>query len=575
MSAAGTVPLDDEMLPLAAYAGEPAVATEVNGKEATAFAFEEAVIGALFIGAAWAEVAGIVHADDYSPPHRMIVAAFAAVAADGKPHDPVTVAQQLEQMDHLQAAGGLAYLLKLANETLTAKNVVAHARAVREQAIKRRLPASHRDADGIEQLRRDLAELQALKEPPAPALAVELRAFGSTEILGPIEPEQYLLPGIPAEAYTLIAGALSSYKTTLLAYLAVWRATGWDLLDLDPAGNGCDIGKCVVASYEDTDKRVFAKLQCVIQHAHRRIRERDGERDALRFVERASANIRRIPLAGRAGAGIVRRVEGAIVPNTEFLESLIAQVQAFAPEGALIGIDPLRLAIAGSQNDDDGADVVVHSMNYLATAIPGSGLIVCSHATKATAQAQEPASGYASASYGTAGSALYSQHARSNFLMARLKASEIRDLFDPADVTAAEAERQLVVKLTHGRLSHGTERGATYLVMRDGILARAEPRAAKSATEVITGAAALIIPAIDRLKPTGLRLSVATLESDGPLVKAVGSVGKVRKAVALLLQAGYLESTGKTRDRDLIVTETGRALIPVANHRESSNGGEP
>ena len=119
MSAAGTVPLDDEMLPLAAYAGEPAVATEVNGKEATAFAFEEAVIGALFIGAAWAEVAGIVHADDYSPPHRMIVAAFAAVAADGKPHDPVTVAQQLEQMDHLQAAGGLAYLLKLANETAT------------------------------------------------------------------------------------------------------------------------------------------------------------------------------------------------------------------------------------------------------------------------------------------------------------------------------------------------------------------------------------------------------------------------------------------------------------------------
>jgi hypothetical protein len=406
---------------------------------------------------------------------------------------------------------------------------------------------------------------------------VELKAFTPNEVLAPIAPERYLLPGVPAEAYTLVAGALSSFKTTFLIYLIVWKATGWDLLDLDPDGNGIELGKCVLLTYEDTDRRIFAKLQHVIQHAYRMIRERDGETDARRFIERASANIRRIPLAGRVRAGIVRRVDGTIVPNTEFLDPLIVHTRAFAPDGALIGLDPLRLSIAGSQNDDDGADVVVTTLNGITLDLPGSGIVACSHATKA--DAKDPAAGgYAGASYATSGSALYSQHARSNFAMARLKATEIRDLFDPNEVTPAEAERQLVVKVAHGRLSHGTERGDVYLLMRLGILARVEPRAARSATEVIASAAASIIPAIDRLKAAGIRLSTRTLEADGPLIQAVGSVGKVRVAVRLLLDNHHLESTGTTRDRDLVITEKGRAFIQaatVANHRESSNRGVP
>ena len=548
-------------------------------------ASEAEITGELLSGAAlYADVAGIVSPEHFTcAPLALTYRTIGTLASAGAAVDPVTVAARLEENGHLQAVGGLATLSELMRNTV-GRNAPDHARIVRDRADRarlRKLLQKSDDDDLLEAVERVMKPREQLAGPePSAALAhVELKAFTASEILAPIAPERSLLPGIPAEAYTLVAGALSSYKTTLLIYLAIWKATGWDLLDLDPEGPGCEIGKCVLATYEDTDRRILAKLQHVIQHAHRTIRERDGERDAQRFIDRAATNIRRIPLAGNAAAGIVRRVEGAIVPNTDFIAPLIAHVRAFAPDGALIGIDPLRLAIAGSQNDDDGADVVVHVLNGLASAIPGSGIIACSHATKATAQTQDGATtGYAGAAYATSGSALFSQHARSNFAMARLKAAEIRELFDPADVTPAQAERQLVVKLTHGRLSHGTERGDAYLLMRDGILERVEPRGARTATEVITSAAASVIPTVDRLKATGIRLSTRTLESDGPLVQALGSVGKVRVAVRLLLDNHHLESTGTTRDRDLIITDKGRAFLQsagIANHRESSNGGGP
>src|SRR5688572_24209511 len=94
-------------------------------------------------------------------------------------------------------------------------------------------------------------------EAGSPMQTVELVGFTASELLAPIEPETYLLPGlVPTEAYTLIAGALSSYKSTLLVYLALWRATGFDLLDLDPNGAGCDIGPALLVVYEDPDRRL-------------------------------------------------------------------------------------------------------------------------------------------------------------------------------------------------------------------------------------------------------------------------------------------------------------------------------
>ena len=223
--------------------------------------------------------------------------------------------------------------------------------------------------------------------PKAQAPRIELVRFTVMELLADIEPEKWLLPGVPAEAYTLIAGGLSSYKTTLLLYLGACKATGWDILGLDEHGAGIDVGKFVLATYEDTVGRMKAKWQRVIQHGHQHIAERWGKQDADMFAARAAANFLLVPCSGKLDSGIVRRIDGGlIVRNNDFLLPLVDAVRDFAPEGALIGLDPLRLAIAGSQNDDDGADIAVHTLNALATAIPGSGVIVCSHSTKAGAQ---------------------------------------------------------------------------------------------------------------------------------------------------------------------------------------------
>jgi AAA domain len=413
-----------------------------------------------------------------------------------------------------------------------------------------------------------IARIEALeqldREPPPPP---DLLSFTPEQILGPIEPERYALPGVPLEAYTLIAGALSSFKTSLLLYLLTWKASGWDLLELDAKGTGVDIGKALLLTYEDTDRRILAKLQRVIQQGHEIIKRRFSERDAQEFAARAAANLRRLSLTGNVNAGLVHRVAGMIVPNEAFVTGLIAAVQQLAPEGgAVIGLDPLRLAIAGSQSDDDGADIVVHTLNRIA-AQTGSALVVCSHSTKAGAQ--EPGSGYAASSYATAGSALYSQHARSNFHMARLSQEETLKLFDRTDVTEEQARGERVVRLAHGRDSHGPEREGMYLLMGAGVLTPVEPGAAKGTPEILRAAAPHLIAAIDRMKADSVRATAKALEADQILRKTL-SRDEVRTALQLLLENGHLEATGGTSNRDITVTPTGRNLVkPPDDNRES------
>jgi hypothetical protein len=93
--------------PLSVYEDEPA-ALRANGtvtaptptraqastapEDGRVIPAEQSVIGSVMLGAAWAEVARIVQSRDYTPQHRLILEAIAALAIDGQPHDPVTVA---------------------------------------------------------------------------------------------------------------------------------------------------------------------------------------------------------------------------------------------------------------------------------------------------------------------------------------------------------------------------------------------------------------------------------------------------------------------------------------------------
>jgi len=335
---------------------------------------------------------------------------------------------------------------------------------------------------------------------------IELLALDRDRLLAPIPPERYMLPGlIPAEAYTLIAGALSTYKTTLLVSMIVWRATGFDPLDMSV--EPVKPGPAILVFYEDNDLRTEYRFARVIQECHRRILGVDGKKAAEAFVDLAVKNVRRVALTGQEGATLVHRLEGRVVRNEAVVEAILAEANAFAPRGVLLGIDPLRLAITGlSQNEDDGADVVVHTLNYMAGQLPDGGVVVTSHTNKA--EAKEPGEGYESAAYATSGSALYSQHARSNFRIGRLSAKECADKFDSLQLSPEEARRQPVARLTHARLSHGPESGAMYMRMTNaGVLVPVQPRGERSVAEHIE----TVVSFIGAKLEAGVRLALTDL----------------------------------------------------------------
>ncbi len=102
---------------------------------------EQSVIGGLLLSAdGWDTVADLVSAGDfYRPDHRLIFRQIATLAEAGQPIDVITLADRLEAMGELEAAGGAAYLAELAGNTPSASNIHAYARVVRERASLRSL----------------------------------------------------------------------------------------------------------------------------------------------------------------------------------------------------------------------------------------------------------------------------------------------------------------------------------------------------------------------------------------------------------------------------------------------------
>ena len=401
--------------------------------------------------------------------------------------------------------------------------------------------------------------------PKAPALEptsrIVLAAFTAAELMAPIEPEKYLIPGmVPTEAYTLIAGSLSAAKTTFLHSLILWRGTGYDVIDLGGQGcTGIDVGPCVLVSYEDSDNRIVKRFQRLVQHQHGLVLAQHGRSAAAEYLSRVEKNIRRITLTGQRDAGLVMRRDGAIIENTQQIDAIVAGVKAFAGSDVMIGIDPLRLAIVGSQNDDDGADVVVHVLNRLAASLPDSGVVIPSHTTKS--QAKEGGTGMADAAYATSGSALYSQHARSNFHLSRLSSEAMRTEFPVGTFTDEEIAKQLATCLTHGRLSHGAEGDQKCFAMRGGVL---EPATKQASNRTIADKASAFLPqireAINRLEMAGGRASQKGLESDSELEAKVGGRNRLRDFLRLAIDQEWLAAVGSTSNCRLVLTDRGLSL---------------
>ena len=102
---------------------------------------EQSLLGGLMLDQrAWDQIADVVHVEDlYRADHRLIFGTIAELVERNQPPDAVTVAEHLQRGGQLEAAGGVAYLARLVEDTPSAANIRAYGRIVRERAVLRQL----------------------------------------------------------------------------------------------------------------------------------------------------------------------------------------------------------------------------------------------------------------------------------------------------------------------------------------------------------------------------------------------------------------------------------------------------
>jgi replicative DNA helicase len=104
---------------------------------------EQSLLGGLLLdNMAWERIADLVVEEDfYRDDHRRIYQHIIRLVDHGKPADVVTVFESLQKNGEAEAAGGLAYLAEIANNTPSAANIRRYAEIVHERAILRKLVA--------------------------------------------------------------------------------------------------------------------------------------------------------------------------------------------------------------------------------------------------------------------------------------------------------------------------------------------------------------------------------------------------------------------------------------------------
>lgn len=102
---------------------------------------EQSVLGGLMLeNAAWDKVADAVDAGDfYRHEHRLIFRTISKMMNENRPADIITVQEDLERSEELEAAGGFNYLISLVQNTPSAANIRRYAEIVRERSVMRQL----------------------------------------------------------------------------------------------------------------------------------------------------------------------------------------------------------------------------------------------------------------------------------------------------------------------------------------------------------------------------------------------------------------------------------------------------
>lgn len=104
---------------------------------------EEALLGAMLLSSSAIDIASerLSPQDFYSPNHGLIFDAITALATQGEPVDPTTVAEELRRADLLERVGGLAALIALQAATPATSSAGRYARIIEEYSLLRSLVA--------------------------------------------------------------------------------------------------------------------------------------------------------------------------------------------------------------------------------------------------------------------------------------------------------------------------------------------------------------------------------------------------------------------------------------------------
>ena len=148
---------------------------------------ERAALGAVLVNnATMDEILPVLEGPDsfHNEAHRVIFQAMAALHAERRPVDEVTLPGWLEARGKVDAAGGLAYVFGLISATPTSARAFEYAAEVRDKAILRRTMSLCAELEGLAEkgepaqavLERAEAGLFALGQGRADSGAVELRA---------------------------------------------------------------------------------------------------------------------------------------------------------------------------------------------------------------------------------------------------------------------------------------------------------------------------------------------------------------------------------------------------------------
>ena len=247
---------------------------------------EQAVLGAVLIDEdAWPAVSHLTAAEFYQADHRAIYAALAVLREEGAAVDPVTVAEQLDRDGQLEAAGGLAYLADLTENTPSAANAGSYAGIVRDHGARRRVMALANDvASYARQSKSELSGIHSL----AARLVGEVEGIGEPEPRLPGEtweakeppPREWIIRDLlPAGRLAALYGSGASGKSMMALQWAAAIMHGGAPLRAAGAGAGGEDARRKL-------KADFAALQPLAESAHGRVLWLTWEDETAELIRR-------------------------------------------------------------------------------------------------------------------------------------------------------------------------------------------------------------------------------------------------------------------------------------------------